>query len=188
AKPHWLLGNLLLRMGQTEDAFREFRAANSSDFTYLPPVIDLAWGIYQHDVKLTLAAIQPHNDKARAALAIFFAAHKEGAASLEQFGQMTSFSGQKSEDLLRELLRARLFTEAFEVWRLSEGKSAKIGYLVDPSFEDPIVLGQAGFGWALAADTPNATMSVDTSVYQSGTHSLRVDFHGESNPEAPLVS
>jgi hypothetical protein len=31
-------------------------------------------------------------------------------------------------------------------------------------------------------------MSVDTSVYQSGAQSLRVDFHGESNPETPLVS
>ncbi|HMH42732.1 MAG TPA: hypothetical protein VK557_04570, partial [Pyrinomonadaceae bacterium] len=65
AKPHWLLGNLLLRVGQADEAFKELRFAADRDPSLLPNVIDLAWGMSQHDAAQTVGAISPQTDRAR---------------------------------------------------------------------------------------------------------------------------
>src|SRR2546430_2225130 len=76
AKPHWLLGNLLLRTDQTDEAFKELRLAADRDPSLLLNVIDLAWGLSHNDAAQTVAAIQPQSDRARMSLAVFLAAHK----------------------------------------------------------------------------------------------------------------
>src|SRR5205823_5736528 len=82
AKPHWLLGNLLLRMDQADEAFKELRFAADRDSSLLPNVIDLAWGMSHNDAAQTVAAISPQTDSARISLAVFLAAHKQGTAAI----------------------------------------------------------------------------------------------------------
>src|SRR5712691_2680258 len=59
ANPRWQLGNLLLRMGQTDRAFAELGRAASDNPELLPNVIDLAWGIHGGDVGAVLAIVPP---------------------------------------------------------------------------------------------------------------------------------
>jgi len=71
ARPRWLLGNLLLRMGQLDEAFEQMRSAEEKDTALLPNVIDLAWGSSRKEPAKTAALIQPRTDRAHMTLAIF---------------------------------------------------------------------------------------------------------------------
>ena len=186
AKPHWLLGNLLLRTGAVENAFQELRFATSANEKYLPNVIDLAWGITGRDPARTSAMIQPQTDSARMALAIFFANHKERAQAIAEFRVTTKYADEAANTLLAEMLKAGMFTEAYEVWSRARGVTAAAPSLINGGFEDEIDVSRPGFGWQ-TGQVANVTMSVDAAKPQSGSRSLRLDFHGES-PPATLVS
>jgi hypothetical protein len=51
-----------------------------------------------------------------------------------------------------------------------------------------VTVGQTGFGWQITPNLANVAMSIDEGAHQSGTRSLRLDFHGNSNPGAPLLA
>jgi tetratricopeptide (TPR) repeat protein len=190
SQPHWLLGNLLLRMDQTDQAFAELRAAASSDPELLPNVIDLAWGIYGGDVGAVLAVVPPQTDAARLELAIFFARHQQSSIAADQFLAARAAPAPKAEALLGALLAARAFVDAYRVWARMHGLPATeaIGTIRDEGFESPITVGESGFGWQIAPDVTNVAMSIDEGAHQSGGRSLRVDFHGNSNPQSPLLT
>jgi hypothetical protein len=188
AKPHWLLGNLLLRRGSIDEAMNELRIAASSDALLLPNVIDLAWGISRHDPAQTVNAVEPRTDKARMSLAIFFANHDQGPAAIDQFRSVQSLSGDDVHNLINALLKTRLFVEAYEVWTKVHHGPSVIPSLINAGFEDEITLGQRGFGWQVAENVASVTLSADPSQYQSGKKSLRIDFRGESNPAVAVVT
>jgi Tetratricopeptide repeat len=189
AQPRWQLGNLLLRMGQLDQAFVELcRAAESNPYLW-PNVDDLAWGVYGRDAGAVVRVIQPATDTARMALALFFARHNQGAAALDQFRSTVVKSDKKSESLLDELLRGKAFTEAYEVWTQMHGFPLKdAGTIRDGGFEGVLTVGQTGFGWQITPNVVNVAMSIDEGAHQSGARSLRIDFRGNSTPTSPLLT
>lgn len=188
ARPHWFLGNVLLRQGNVDEAFSELRIAASSDTSLLPNVIDLAWGISRRDTTRTIETIRPQTDKARMALAIFFANHNEGQAAISQYRSIQTLPGDEVHGLMNALMNARLFTEAYEVWTWLHHVSARMPIVINGSFENEIALGQKGFGWQIAENATNVTLSADPSQFQSGSKSLRIDFRGDSNPVLAVVT
>jgi Flp pilus assembly protein TadD len=190
ARPRWQLGNVLLRMGQIDEAFLELRKAAHSDPTVLPVVIDLAWGIYGHDAQSVATVLQPENDSIRLALALFFARHNQPAAAAEQFLLTKGNADTKGLALLDELLKTRAFSDAYQVWARMRGVGVTdpVGVFVDGDFEGWLASGQAGFGWQIAPSITNVEMSVDTSERHSGSRSLHIEFRGNSNPAAPLLT
>ena len=190
AKPRWQLGNLLLRVGQTDEAFAELRRAASDNPELLPNVIDLAWGIYGGDVNTVLAVAPPQTDAAHVELAIFFARHQQRSIAADQFLAASAAPSAKANTLLDDLLTARAFGDAYRVWARMHGLPATnaLGDIRDPGFEGPITVGEAGFGWQIAADVAGVTMTIDEGAHQSGARSLRIDFHGNSNPQSPLLT
>src|SRR3989440_3597518 len=188
AKPHWLLGNLLLRMEQPAEASRELRFAAERDPSLLPNVIDLAWGVSHHDAAQTVAAISPQTDSARMVLAVFLAAHQQGAPAIDQFRRVKSPPREGADRLMNQLIESKFIAEAFEVWTRTHCAACKPGSLVNDSFEDDIDVTRNGFGWQISRDVPNVTLSVDTSEHESGVRSLRFDFHGSSNSAIALAS
>ena len=190
ANPRWQLGNLLLRMGQTDQAFAELGQAASDNPELLPNVIDLAWGIYGRDVNALLAVVPPETDAARLELAIFFARHQQNSIAADQFLAARAAPAPKAKVLLSSLLTARAFADAYRVWARMHGLPATdaFGAIRDAGFENPIAVDEAGFGWQIPPDVPNVAMSIDEGAHQSGARSLRVDFHGNSNPQSPLLT
>jgi tetratricopeptide (TPR) repeat protein len=190
SQPHWQLGNLLLRMDQPDEAFSELRKAATSDPELLPNVIDLAWGIYHGDINTVLAVVPPQTDAAHVELALFFARHQQAVIAAEQFLLAKTAPDRKAEALLTELLTARAYGDAYRVWARMHGLTATdaIGSIRDAGFESPITVGEAGFGWQIASDVTNIAMSVDEATHQSRNRSLRIDFHGNSNPQSPLLT
>jgi tetratricopeptide (TPR) repeat protein len=192
AQPHWQLGNLLLRMGEVDQAFSELRQAALGNPDFWPNIIDLAWGIYRHDAGAVVSVLQPDTDTSRMALALFFARNNQSAAAVGQFRQLRSTEGpsrNSAETLLSTLLNSRAFAEAYEVWARLRGLPSTSGTEIkDGGFEEAIVVGQSGFGWQITPGSPNVAMSFDEAEHQSGKRSLRMDFRGNSNPTSPLLT
>ena len=198
AAPRWQLGNLLLRMGQYDEAFAELRRAAIGNPKLWPNVIDLAWGVYGGDVDAVLKVIQPQSQEARLSLALFLARHNQSAAALGQVRLSALTDSAKNESLLDELLKARAFNEAYEVWgrihglplrTLPDGRvSDTSAGIRDGGFEEPITVGQSGFGWQITPNVANVTMSVETNERHDESRSLRIDFRGNSSPTSPLLT
>src|SRR5262245_31379613 len=84
AHTHWQRGNLLLRMGQPNEAFAALRIAAAANPRYAPNVIDLAWGISRNDLKTTEALLDIKDDKQRLAFIRFLARYGKGSEVLDQ--------------------------------------------------------------------------------------------------------
>ena len=64
---HWQRGNLLLRMGRSDEAFAELRTAASADQRYFPNLIDLAWRVSGRNLELAEKLIGIYNHEQRSA-------------------------------------------------------------------------------------------------------------------------
>ena len=73
AHVHWQRGNLLLRMGRTDEAFGEMRTAAAANRNYFPSLIDLAWGISRGNAKRAEELIEIKDDNQRLAFVMFLA-------------------------------------------------------------------------------------------------------------------
>ena len=122
------------------------------------------------------------------ALASFLAAHKEGAAALDQFRKAKSPAAATSDQLTQRLIESRFFTEAYEVWTKTHCPSCKPGTFINGSFEEAVELNNQGFGWQMPANTQGVTPSLDAAEHENGAKSLRLDFNGAADAQAVLLS
>lgn len=194
ALPRWQLGNLLLRMGRLDEAIADLRGAAVSDPSRLPAVIDLAWGAYGGNGRAVEQAVQAQTPAARVALARFFVKHGEMEEAMELFRTAGPASDGDRLSLLNELLMAKRYPEAYDVW--AQGRDARddnshergIAALTDGSFEGEIRLNEPGFGWQMAPNSQGVRVSLDTGESHTGKQSLLMDFSGDSNPASPIIS
>jgi O-antigen ligase len=193
AAPHWEMGKLLLSLGRRDDAFEEFRAAVRSKPELLKDQIDLAWKEYDGDAIRVIEAVQPQNDPTLLALAQFFAKNGRPVACIQVFRRVTKMSERDRAKLVRELMRDKRFSEAHEVW--SGGQKQKnndpqstSAEINNGSFENDIMQTPAGFDWMFAQNLAAVAVSLDFNESHSGTHSMRLDFSGNSNPSNHIVS
>jgi tetratricopeptide (TPR) repeat protein len=103
AHTHWQRGNLLLRMGRLNEAFAELRTAASANKSYLPNLIDLAWGISRGDVKRTEELIEIKDDNQRLAFVEFLTRNRQfrGAYSVwSNVNGLRLFNGGFEEPLV----------------------------------------------------------------------------------------
>jgi tetratricopeptide (TPR) repeat protein len=193
AQPHWQLGNVMFRMGRREEAFAELRRAAMSDLTLLPAAIDLAWAAYSGDARAVERVFEPQTTEWRLALARHFARHGKAAEAVEQFRAAGRIPDSERRAFLLDLLTARQFTAAYEVW--SSGAETKngerrsgIGQITDGSFESGLKFDDPGFGWQLARNIPALRFSLDTAEPKEGAHSIRIDFNGDYNSAIALLT
>src|SRR5947209_8818692 len=190
AQPHWQLGNLLLRTGgHIDEAFAEMRRAAESNPTLMPQLIDLTWTIYQGDVPSVEKVIEPQTSEARVALAHFAAKHGKTTDAARIFRSIENVSEDDRRAFLTELLAAKDFRAAYEVWRAASKKDARnsAGF-TDGGFEEQINLDEIGFGWRVARDIQSVRVSIDNIQPHGGKSSLRLDWKGDANPSVPVIS
>ena len=193
ALPHWSRGELLLRMGRHDEAFAELRRVGASQPSFLPKVIDLAWETYHGDARAVERAIQPQTTPARLALAYFFVKQGNWTEAVELFRATGDASDQNRRALLAELLAAKRFAEAYQVW--SDGHDTTSGErpsgfaaITDDSFEGRITLNDGGFGWQLMRNLQAVQVSLDTNEPRDGASSLCVEFRGGDSSSSPAIS
>jgi Tfp pilus assembly protein PilF len=193
AQPRWQLGNLLFRAGNPDEAFAELRSAASSDPTLLPAIIDLAWGSSGQDVGAVESFIQPQTNAQRLALARFFARHGKTADAVRYFRASGDVSDKERGGLLNDLLASKRYKDAYDVWlswhqSLVDEKRSGNASIIDGGFEKSFNLDDPGFGWQLSRDAANVSFAIDPATPREGARSLRLDWKGDYNPAAPVVS
>jgi tetratricopeptide (TPR) repeat protein len=189
AQPRWQLGNVLFRAGRVEEAFREMRRAALSDVTLLPNFIDLAWGATDGDAFEVEQIVQPQRASWRIALMKYFIKRGEISRAIGQFRIAGGISLEDRQALLKDLLAAKRYKEAYEVWLTIAGEIEGGSFLIrDGSFESPISRDDLGFGWQPARDTQTLRVSLDSNNPHSDEQSLRLDFNGDSNPSQSLLT
>jgi tetratricopeptide (TPR) repeat protein len=106
AHTHWQRGNLLLRMGRYDEAFAELRTAAAANRSYVPNLIDLAWGVSRNDLNTTKQLIQLNDDRERSTLIRFLASRKalrdafEVWSGSDSTGSPTLFNGGFEDQIL----------------------------------------------------------------------------------------
>jgi Flp pilus assembly protein TadD len=189
AQPRWHLGNVLFRAGRVEAAFRELRRAAMSDLTLLPNLIDLAWGASGGDPAAVEQVIKPERTSWRIALAKYFIKRGQISEALAQFRLAGGISEEDRQALIKELLAARRYKEAYEVWAANSGTGESgIAQIIDGGFESKMSRAGSSFGWQLTRDTQGLRVSLEQSRPHSGEQSLRFDFNGDSNPTQPILT
>ena len=186
AHTHWQRGNLLLRMGQANDAFTELRNAAAANPRYAPNLIDLAWGISRNDLKTTEALLDIKDDKARLALIRFLARIGRGKEVSNELRQLTApMSTESGDEIVRLLFSAKAFKDAFDLRRNCESREPPT--LFNGGFEEPLVFTDAGFDWIIAPQQRNR-LAIDVSEKLSGAKSLQINLDNSWAPGTTLLS
>ena len=188
AQPHWQLGNVLIRAGQTEEAFKELRTATLSDPRLLPGVTDLAWRVSRGDARFVERAVQPKTPAEFRTLGQYL--RQLGALDAALYLYNASGGVAPPEERranVAALILAKRYQEAFDLWKLDRQQIFS-GGLVDPGFEDDINLEEAGFGWRTAEKIQGFQLSLDTNNPKEGRASLKVSFEGESLPSDAVMT
>ena len=185
AHTHWQRGNLLLRIGQHNEAFSDLRSAAAANPRYAPNLIDLAWGISRNDLKTTEALLDIKSDNERLDLIRFLARKGKGREVVAQISLLTTpLSTETRHELSRLLFSAKAFSASFDLWRTSNSQET---LLVNSDFEEPLVFSDSGFGWIIAPEQKNR-LALDVSERLSGARSLQINFDGAWTPGTPLLS
>jgi Tfp pilus assembly protein PilF len=191
SQPRWNRGNVLLRRGEYEAAFKDLDQAAQSNPELVPNLIDLAWSISRGDVKLTEQLAQIKGDKMRIAFARFLARHGKPDDAMTQFADAGNVPDPIKRELIEQLLANGAFKEAFNIWKLTHGSESGKGAapsIYDGGFEGPLAFEQRGFSWRVPRELQATTISLDSSQPHSGAKNLRIEFGGNSNPGTVLVS
>jgi tetratricopeptide (TPR) repeat protein len=194
AHTHWQRGNLLLRLGRTAEAFAELRTATEANRSYLPNLIDLAWGISRGDVNATLELIDLRHDQNRVdadterlTLIRFLAKKGKGREVIDQARLLSRpLSEDQKNELVRLLFAAKAFRDSFEL--SFEPAKLREPSLFNGSFEEPFVFNNAGFGWLLSPEQSKSKLAIDVSEKFVGTKSLQITLDGHWDPGTPLIS
>jgi hypothetical protein len=189
AQPHWQMGNLLLRAGQSDQGFIELRSAADSDPSLYAPMIDLAWSLHEDDAASVLALSKPRNNNERVALASLLV-NRDRVDDAMAFlrPSVTNLSAENRASLTAALIATGKLSDAFEVWAAGAGIVATGEKIFDGGFEGTIDSNEQGFGWKPTQATGTVRLLLDTNSPQAGQRSLRLDYSGGFDPGTAVIS
>lgn len=193
AQPRWQLGNTLYRTGRLDEAFAELRRAAVSNPKFLPQTLKLAWASFRDDTQAIERVLQPQTPSMHLALARLFARHGKISEAVRQFRAAGYVSDPERRALLTELLAAKHFIEAYEVWsggRQKNGEKPASGsaVLLNGGFEEAVSLNDPGFGWQLSQTVKAVQASQDVAEPRAGLRSLRLVWNGNTDTASAVVS
>ena len=187
AEPHYQLGNILLRAGQRNEAFKELRVAGASNPTLMPGIIDLAWRLSGSNVQFVVAAIEPRNSGTYLMLAQYFAQQGEVDGAIAMYSAAGSEAEHYRRAYVGDLVGAKRFKDAARLWAVGR-QAIATGVMNDPGFEEEGDLSEPGFAWRLGEDPQGFHLSLDTAKAREGNSSLKIEFDGASNPASPIIT
>lgn len=189
AQPHYQLGNILLRSGQVDEAFKELRLASLSNPELMPGIIDLAWRTSGGNAKYVEQAMAPATDGAYIALGDYFRQYKEIDAAIAMFTAAGgSVAEQRRQSYVAELIAAKRYQQASILWAFGRPTGVAPGVMIDPGFEQESDLKAPGFGWRSGEGNQTLRLSLDAVNWKEGRSSLKVEFAGVSDPSVPVIS
>jgi tetratricopeptide (TPR) repeat protein len=188
-QPRWQLGNLLIRAGRTQEGFRELSEAGRIDASMLPSIIDLAWSMSNGDDSSVIKLLNPQKAETFHALANFFRKKNRVESAVNMYGAAGAVAEQDRLSYIGELIQSQRYKQAYGLWRGDSDANSEnyLATLIDPGFEQESNLDGVGFGWR-SAQNPNVRLSLDSDEPREGRSSLKIEFAGDSNPDAAIIS
>lgn len=189
--PRWYFGNLLLREGKVDEAFRQLARAGETDPQIRQQVFNLAGQVFGNDVEAIAQAACP-SAAMRVRLAIYLAGRQKFAEAVRVWSGTQNRNNERelAEELKKQLIDAKQFHDALVVMRELEPDTGKLPVpeqFINGGFEAGTTLTSSdGFGWSIASGPP-AQITVDAQAH-SGHASLRIVFRAPTKLDAIHVS
>ena len=192
--PRWYLGNLLLRSGRYDEAFKELRLAAEADADLEPQQFNFLWAIYSENLDALKTAMGEGSER-RARFALYLLDRQRHDDGLRVWDSLSAEEKKTNRDLantmVSRLLIARRYHDAMKVWNdiaTNERYRAELGHVFDGSFEDAINYGpEMVFAWQVKG-APQLEIGIDPTKSNGGARSLRLVFQVRSNLESLDVS
>jgi len=188
AQPHYQLGNLLVRSGQTKEAFAELRLAGTSDPTLLPGIVDLAWRVSSHNVQFVEEAVSPVTPQQHWIVARFFRGQSQIDSAVREFAMSGTDGEPDRRAYVQQLIQEGQFAAAAELWRVDNPEGAQVDVVRNPGFETEIELGESEFSWRAPQKIEGVHFVLDTQKPAEGQSSVKLDFTGNVPVSSPLLS
>lgn len=184
----WQLGNYYLRQGKTDAAFNSFRSATINNFLYREQVFSLAWDYFEKD-PAKLETVIADDPGVYAFLAMFYAARGNASDSVRIWNKLTDAQRNEYPEL-RKVMAQGLYERRFFPQSMTFAVEAGIdpdaapGIFTNSGFESDISSSEDTlFGWRIPRTDGKLDVSVDRSVKNSGSRSVRLSFKGYSKAE-----
>jgi tetratricopeptide (TPR) repeat protein len=187
AEPHWLLGNLMLRAGRTDEAFAELHRAAEQEPRLRPQVFNMAWYVFDKDVQ-AISRAAGNSPAAHADLSIYLAGHNRLDDAIGQWDALSAAQKVEQRDIGRSLILAMLgakrYHMALKLLRDIDpqgGASVKAEQVLNGGFEEEVgQIEQNPFDWQIKS-LAQAQIGIDERYRHSGNRSLRVRFQAPDN-------
>ena len=192
--PRWYLGNLLLRSGRYEEAFKELRLAAEADADLEPQQFNFLWAIYSDNLDALKTAMGEGSER-RARFALYLLnrqRHDDGLRVWDSLsGDEKKTNREIGNSMVANLLVVRRYHDAMRVWNsiaANERYRAEVDHIFDGSFEDAINYGpEMVFAWQVKT-APQLEIGIDPTKSNGGARSLRIVFQVRSNLESLDIS
>jgi tetratricopeptide (TPR) repeat protein len=178
--PRWYLGNLLLRAGQSEEAFRELQRAAEADSALRPQLFNVAWTLYGQNID-EIKRVVGDSAAARSEFAVYLMGRQRVDDALGLWASLRpeEKKAQRAagEGMLKSLLEQKRYRAALGVFADLNGDAVKAEQFVNGGFEEDIDATAVAsvFNWQIKSDA-QAQIAIDGSRGHGGARSLRILF------------
>lgn len=196
AQVRWMLGNVLLRRGKTDEGFGEMRQAAESDAAFRRPAVATAWEILDGN----LADIRRNlGDSAylNSALASFLAEQNRFDEAVEIWNALPPEAKENAlkengEQLFGRLIAAKKYRAALQIQtsigEATEEEKIAVGKIYNGGFEQDVKREKAGvFDWQIA-DGLQPQIGFDNAQKLGGSRSLKIIFNSTDGKDFRAVS
>ncbi|HMV47813.1 MAG TPA: tetratricopeptide repeat protein [Blastocatellia bacterium] len=189
--PRWALGNHLLRAGEREAAFAQFREAMAGRSVALPLVFDYAWDAFQGDARAIVAAIAPTGES-RAETVKLLIARNLPADALAIWRELPNRTEAEAKLIAASFFEARQMNAAYEAWATLPAANRPApdegSLLANGDFEKQPALNapEPFLTWHIAR-TNGVKVSLDRKGPFSGGQSFRIGFEVRENVPMSLL-
>lgn len=187
----WSVANFYLQQGNTDEAFRHFRAVLARTSTYDQIIFRTAWRANDGGHKI-LDQLIPQKIGTEFSYLYYLQSHQLFLETQPVWKRILtgseSFAPQQAASYIDALIQARRPDEAYAVWTdlqrkglVRDTRTGGPGNLLNNGdFEDELL--NMGFGWRIAT-VEGVYAGLDPTIYHSPGRSLLVQFSGKQNLE-----
>jgi tetratricopeptide (TPR) repeat protein len=178
--PLWVFGNVLVRQGKMDEAFKYLARAAQADPELQPKVFNLAWQTFDGDVD-AIARIACPSIAVRMHFATYLVnlGRWDDAMRIWSTIDVHDRRSPLSEEFKQVLLGAKVFRLALEVTRDIDHDTVDVPveeHFTNPGFETDLALSRGkSFNWTILSGS-QVLIGRDTGIAHSGKASLRLSF------------
>lgn len=181
SQPQWQYGNLLVREGRIDEAFKHLSLAAESDTRMQAPVFGLASQVFGDDQVALAKALPSSALRLRFALSLIQTGKPEAAMAMANSVGAAERKSESpvTEELIKAFTEAHYYHAALSLMQDSGTDTASLAapeQIWNGGFETPLRDGDTSiFHWAISSRAP-AQIDIDSRQAHSGKSSLRIVF------------